>query len=65
MHLKLLLKVKLSSPTRGYISLESMWQVIEVIDGFLLLDSEDIHQKAKEMLVKRFADPYAVAAAYH
>ena len=36
----------------------------EVIDGFLLLDSEDAYQKAKEMLAKRFDHPYAVAAAY-
>ena len=36
----------------------------EVVDGFLLLDSEDAYQKAKEMLAKRFGDPYAVAAAY-
>ena len=36
----------------------------EVVDGFLLLDSEDAYQKAKEMLVKRFGDPYAVAAAH-
>ena len=38
--------------------------VKEVVDGFLLLDSEDAYQKAKEMLAKRFGDPYAVAAAY-
>ena len=36
----------------------------EVVDGFLLLESEDAYQRAKEMLVKRFGDPYAVAAAY-
>ena len=37
----------------------------EVVDGFLLLDSEDAYQKAKDMPAKRFGDPYAVAAAYH
>ena len=36
----------------------------EVGDGVLLLDSEDAYQKGKEMLLKRFGDPYAVAAAY-
>ena len=36
----------------------------EVVDGFLLLDSEDAYQKAKDMLARRFGDPYAVAAAY-
>lgn len=33
----------------------------EVVDGFLLFDA---YQRAKEMLAKRFGDPYAVAAAY-
>ena len=36
----------------------------EVVDGFLLLDSEDPYQKAKDMLAKWFGDAYAVAAAY-
>lgn len=35
----------------------------EVVDSFLLLDSEDAYDKAKEMLKKRFGDPFAVAAA--
>ena len=34
----------------------------EVVDSFLLLDSEDAYNKAKEMLKKRFGDPFAVAA---
>lgn len=34
----------------------------EVVDSFLLLDSEDACDKAKEMLKKRFGDPFAVAA---
>ena len=34
----------------------------EVVDSFLLLDSEDAYDKAKEMLKKRFGDPFAVAA---
>ena len=33
----------------------------EVVDSFLLLDSEDTYGKAKEMLKKRFGDPFAVA----
>ena len=36
----------------------------EAVDGFLLLESEDAYQRAKEMLAIRFGDPYAVAAAY-
>jgi len=36
----------------------------EVVDGFLLLESEDAYQRAKEMLAKRFGDSYAVAAVY-
>lgn len=34
----------------------------EVVDSFLLLDSEDAYNKAKEMFKKRFGDPFAVAA---
>lgn len=34
----------------------------EVVDSFLLLDSEDAYDKAKEILRKRFGDPLAVAA---
>lgn len=36
----------------------------ELVDGFLLLDSEDAYLRAKEMLAKRFGDPFAVAASY-
>ena len=35
----------------------------EVVDGFILLDSEDAYERAKEMLDKRFGDPFAVATA--
>ena len=35
----------------------------ELVDGFMFLDSEDAYQKAKEMLAKRFGDPFSVAAA--
>ena len=34
----------------------------EVVDSFLLLDSEDAYDEAKEMLKKCFGDPFAVAA---
>ena len=37
----------------------------EVVDSFILLDSEDAYDKAKEMLKKRFGDPFAVAATCH
>ena len=33
----------------------------EVVESFLLLDSEDAYNKAKETLKKRFGDPFAVA----
>ena len=33
----------------------------EVVESFLLLDSEDAYDKAKETLKKRFGDPFAVA----
>lgn len=33
----------------------------EVSNSFLLLESEDAYDKAKEMLKKRFGDPFAVA----
>lgn len=36
----------------------------EVVNGFMLLDSEDAYQKAKEMLAKRFGDPFTIAAAF-
>jgi len=36
----------------------------EAIDGLLLLNSDDAYQKAKEMLSKRFGDPFAIASAY-
>ena len=32
--------------------------------GTLLLDSDDAYVKAKEILAKRFGDPFAVADAY-
>ena len=32
----------------------------EVVESFLLLDSEDAYDKAKETLKKRFGDPFAV-----
>ena len=31
----------------------------EVVESFLLLDSEDAYDKAKETLKKRFGDPFA------
>ena len=34
----------------------------EVVDSFLLLDSEVAYDKAKEKLKKRFGNPFAVAA---
>ncbi|KAK3750705.1 hypothetical protein QZH41_005748 [Actinostola sp. cb2023] len=36
----------------------------EAIDGLLLLKCDDAYQKAKEMLSKRFGDPFAIATAY-
>ena len=36
----------------------------ELVNGFLLLDSEDAYEKAKAMIAKRYADPFAVADAY-
>ena len=36
----------------------------DVLDGFLLFESDDTYQRAKKMLAKQFGDPYAVAAAY-
>ena len=33
----------------------------EVVESFLLLDSEDAYDKAKETLKKRFGDPFAGA----
>jgi hypothetical protein len=36
----------------------------EVIEGFMLLDGEDAYQRAKEMLGKRYGDPFAVACAF-
>ena len=34
----------------------------EVVDSFLLLDSEDAYDKAKEMLKKRFGDPFCFSS---
>ena len=34
----------------------------KVVDSFLLSDSEDAYGKAKEMIKRRFGDPFAVAA---
>ena len=36
----------------------------EVVNSFMLLDGEDAYQKAKEMLAKRFGDPFAIATAF-
>jgi hypothetical protein len=36
----------------------------EVIDGYMLMDGEDAYLKAKEMLSKRYGDPFAVASAF-
>ena len=36
----------------------------EVLNGFMLLDGEDAYQKAKEMLAKRFGDPFTIATAF-
>ena len=36
----------------------------EVVNGFMLLDGEDAYQKAKEMLAKRFGDPFTIATAF-
>ena len=36
----------------------------ELVNGFLLLDSEDAYEKAKAMIAKRYGDPFAVADAY-
>ena len=35
-----------------------------VVNGFMLLDSEDAYNKAKEMLAKRFGDPFSVASGF-
>ena len=35
-----------------------------VVNGFMLLDSEDAYNKAKEMLAKRFGDPFTVASGF-
>jgi hypothetical protein len=34
----------------------------EIIQGFMLMDGEDTFQRAKEMLSKRYGDPFAVAS---
>jgi hypothetical protein len=36
----------------------------EVIQGFMLMDGKDTYQRAKEMLSKRYGDPFAVASAF-
>ena len=36
----------------------------EVVNGFMLLDGDDAYTKAKEMLAKRFGDPFTVAASF-
>lgn len=45
---------------RKYVSGEAK----EAIDGLLLLNSDDAYQRAKELLKKRYGDPFAVANAY-
>lgn len=35
-------------------------EVKEVVDSFLLLDFEDVYDKVKEMLKKRFGDFFVV-----
>lgn len=35
----------------------------ELVASFLLLDSEDAYEKAKQMLAKRFGDPFVVASS--
>ena len=36
----------------------------ELVNGFILLDGEDAYKKAKEMLVKRFGDPFTIATGF-
>lgn len=36
----------------------------DVIDGFMLMNGEDAYQGAKQMLLKRYGDPFAVASAF-
>ncbi len=36
----------------------------EVVNGFMLLDGDDAYLKAKEMLAKRFGDPFVVATSF-
>ena len=36
----------------------------EVIQGFMLMAGEDTYQRAKEMLSKRYGDPFAVTSAF-
>jgi hypothetical protein len=36
----------------------------EVVNGFMLLDGDEAYTKAKEMLAKRFGDPFTVAASF-
>ena len=35
----------------------------QVVTSFLLLDSEDAYERAKQMLAKRFGDPFVVACS--
>ena len=35
-----------------------------VVNGFMLLDGEDAYNKAKEMLAKRFGNPFTVASGF-
>ena len=36
----------------------------EVVNGFMPMDGDDAYQKSKEMLAKRFGDPFIVATAF-
>jgi hypothetical protein len=38
--------------------------VKKVIQGFILLDGEDAYKRSKEMLSKRYGDPFTVASAF-
>ena len=36
----------------------------EVMEGYMLMDGEDAHQSAKNMLSKRYGDPFTVASTF-
>lgn len=39
-------------------------EVKEVVNGFMLLDSEDAYMKAKDVFVKCYEIPFVIAATY-